>query len=176
MALFGTPDSSSSSSQPPRQTKVSLVGEGTVFEGTIKATGDVRVSGRVLGRVDGNGKVVVAEGGVVEGEVCAQNASVAGHVRGDVTADDQLVLRETARVDGNIRADRLVVENGAVFVGECSMGGSLPERPGSSDGRAAQEEPMPEVQPSVDGPSGASDDRTAPTASDADTARATDTA
>lgn len=165
MALFGTTDASSSSNTSA-QTKVSLVGEGTVFEGTIEAASNVRVSGRVIGRIDIDGKAVVAEGGAVEGEVRASDASVAGLVRGNVTVDNQLILRETARVDGNIRADRLIVEDGAVFVGECSMNGALPDLSNSSDGRAAQVEPMPEVKPSMETPS--SNDEAASTSANAD--------
>lgn len=158
MALFGSnsDESSSTSSQDAAssrdaaQAKVNLVAEGTVFEGTLTAENDVRTSGRVQGTLDVQGKAVVAKSGVVEGEIQATKASIAGQVRGDIVVEERLVLRETARVDGNIQAGRLVIEEGAVFVGECSMEGSQPDFSSSSDGLAAQEKPMPKVRPSSD--------------------------
>lgn len=151
MALFGNDRSSSSSPSSPAasQAHVSLVAEGTVFDGTLKAESDVRISGDVIGRIDVKCKVVVAESGTVDGEVHAAEASIAGQVSGDIVVEGRLILRETARVDGNIQADRLVVEDGAAFTGECSMSGPLPES--SSDGSATEDNPVPEVSPPENG-------------------------
>lgn len=124
MAFFGkdkepTPVSSSSASSP--QDQINLIGQGTVFEGTFQTEGDVRASGRVNGHLKVKGKAIVAESGVIEGEMEAGSASIAGTVSGEVTIKELLVLKGTARVDGNIKTGRLVVEEGALFSGECTM-------------------------------------------------------
>lgn len=127
MGLFDSNTQTDSSSSMANQTssvqdQVNLVGEGTVFEGTIRAESDVRASGRVIGTLDVEGKAMIAEGGSVEGEIIATNADVAGEVQGEVHVEERLVLKSSARVDGKIETDRLVVEEGAQFTGECEMG------------------------------------------------------
>lgn len=121
------------SSKNSIQDQINLVGEGTVFEGTLRAESDVRASGKIVGKLDVDGKAIVAESGVVDGEIVATNADVAGRVEGEIHVSERLVLKSTARVDGNIETDRLVVEEGAVFTGECRMGEAVSaEKSGTS--------------------------------------------
>jgi cytoskeletal protein CcmA (bactofilin family) len=108
--------------QNPAQDQINLVGKGTVFEGTVRAENDVRASGQVIGTLRVEGKAMIAESGSVDGEIIATNADVAGRVQGDIEIEERLVLKSTARVEGNIETDRLVVEEGAQFTGECKMG------------------------------------------------------
>lgn len=116
------------------QDQVNLVGEGTVFEGTIRAESDVRASGRIVGTLEVEGKTMIAEEGVVEGEIIATNADIAGQVDGEIHVEERLVLKSTARVDGKIETDRLIVEEGAQFTGECEMGTPISDSGASSDG------------------------------------------
>lgn len=109
------------------QDQVNLVGEGTVFEGTVRAKSDVRASGRIIGTLDVDGKIMIAEEGAVEGEIIATNADIAGRVQGEIHVEELLVLKSTAQVEGSIEADRLVVEEGAQFTGECHTGASISE-------------------------------------------------
>lgn len=114
------------------QDQVNLVGKGTVFEGTIRAESDVRASGRIIGTVEVEGKTMIAEEGEVEGEIIATNAEIAGQVQGEIHVEGRLVLKSTAEVDGKIETDRLVVEEGAQFTGECEMGTPIAESAGAS--------------------------------------------
>lgn len=130
MGLFSNTSASSSenesspmaSQQNPAQDQINLVGKGTVFEGTVRAENDVRASGQVIGTLRVEGKAMISESGSVDGEIIATNADVAGRVQGDIEIEERLVLKSTARVEGNIETDRLVVEEGAQFTGECTMG------------------------------------------------------
>jgi cytoskeletal protein CcmA (bactofilin family) len=130
MGLFSNASSTSSENesssmatqQNPAQDQINLVGKGTVFEGTVRAENDVRASGQVIGTLQVEGKAMIAESGSVDGEIIATNADVAGRVQGDIEIEERLVLKSTARVEGNIETDRLVVEEGAQFTGECTMG------------------------------------------------------
>jgi len=127
MGLFNTTTKESESSsmpsqQSPGQDQINLVGKGTVFEGTVRAESDVRASGQIIGTLKVEGKAMIAESGSVDGEIIATNADIAGRVQGEIEVEERLVLKETAQVDGNITTDRLVVEEGAEFTGECRMG------------------------------------------------------
>lgn len=118
-------------------TQINMIGEGTVFEGTLRAQSDVRVSGRIIGKLQVTGKAIIAQEGSVEGEVVAASADVAGTVQGDLNVTERLVLKGSARVEGNIRTARLVVEEGAVFEGKCLMGehrAGRPEKPVEANG------------------------------------------
>ncbi len=157
MALFGSEKKQTSMAQQksPVPQQINLVGEGTTFEGTLRADSDVRASGRIVGRLEVSGKAIVAESGTVEGEIVATNADIAGTVQGEIYVEDQLVLKSSARIDGTIETDRLVVEEGAVFTGECRMGQAASKQP--AEGKAAEPEvagerpPQPSEASTADG-------------------------
>ena len=112
--------------------QLNMVGEGTIFEGSLQAKGDVRISGRIIGTLHAEGKVLLTKEGVVEGELHATDADIAGTVQGEVYVKDRLLLRGTAQIDGDVRTSRLIVEEGAVFGGKCQMGhgdGILADQP-----------------------------------------------
>ena len=103
--------------------QINMIGDGTVFEGTLTAESDVRVSGRVVGKLNIKGKVIVAQEGTIDGEIKAVNLDVGGHIQGEIDVSERVILKSSARVEGNIRTGRLVIEEGAVFNGKCQMGG-----------------------------------------------------
>ena len=128
--------------QSPAQDQINLVGKGTVFEGIVRAENDVRASGQVIGTLQVEGKAMISESGAVDGEIIATNADIAGRVQGEIEVEERLVLKSTAQVDGNIETDRLVVEEGAQFTGECKMG-----TPVSVNGEPSDEAPSPDGTP-----------------------------
>lgn len=99
-----------------------IIGKGTVLEGTIRSSGNVHVSGTVIGRLEVEGRTVVMPGGVIEGEVVSASAEVGGRVKGEVRVRERLVLKSTAVVEGDLHTQKLVIEEGAVFTGRCDMG------------------------------------------------------
>lgn len=123
-------------SSGPQQ--VNMVAEGTVFEGTLRADSDVRVSGRIEGKVIVEGRVIVAQEGSIDGELESTSADVAGEVKGALNIKERLVLRSSARIDGNIRTARLIVEEGATFDGDCEMGGQTRKKGESVPGVSAE--------------------------------------
>ena len=155
MGLFGNTQSDDTSSDMANQTgtvqdQVNLVGEGTVFEGTVRAKSDVRASGRIIGTLEVEGKTMIAEEGTVEGEIIATNAEIAGQVQGEIHVEERLVLKSTARVDGKIETDRLVVEEGAQFTGECEMGTPISESTTAGDKQRSWETRSSETEATDD--------------------------
>lgn len=162
MALFGS-EKKKNTMAPQKGSipqQINLVGKGTTFEGTLRADSDVRASGRVIGRLEVNGKAIVADTGTVEGEIVATHADIAGTVQGEIHVEEQLVLKSTARVDGVIETDQLVVEEGALFTGECRMAAA------ASD--AGEAEPAPEADTADERPPQPSEVATGSTRSAAD--------
>jgi cytoskeletal protein CcmA (bactofilin family) len=93
----------------------------------------------IKGTIDSDGKVRVTEQGRVEADVHAHLVAVAGTITGNITADDRIILEPTARVDGNITAPRILIEDGATFKGQVNM--RAPERSGSIQTSSARKDP-----------------------------------
>ena len=128
-----TPSMSSKSGASPPPGQVNIIGQGTVIEGGLNANSDVRISGKVIGNVNVDGKTVITPEGIVEGEVRSAHADVAGKIDGELFVSERLVLKNSAVVEGDIHTVKLVIEDGAKFSGTCDMGGTIP-KPGSRSG------------------------------------------
>ena len=99
-----------------------IIGKGTILEGSLETYGNIRVEGKVVGNIKTKSKAAFGHSSQVEGNVLAQNAEIAGHISGTVEITEQLVLKPSAIIDGDIVTNRLIVESGASFTGSCKMG------------------------------------------------------
>ncbi len=102
------------------------VAKGATFRGDIEIQGTLRIEGRVIGNVKGKGKISLGDSALVEGNIYAQSADIAGEVKGILEIIDILTLKATAQVHGDLICGKLVVESGAKFNGKCQMGAPLP--------------------------------------------------
>ena len=100
---------------------INIITNGTVIKGDITATGDFRLDGTLEGNIQLNGKLVVGDTGVVNGNVLCMNANIIGTVNGNLSVKELLSLHQTARVKGDILINKLSIEPGAVFTGKCNM-------------------------------------------------------
>lgn len=101
---------------------INLIGAGTVIEGDVRSSGDIRVDGTVYGHIYSKAKVVIGSTGLVEGDVSSQNADVSGTIKGKTVITELLFLKSSSKVMGDITTGKLVVEVGATFTGSCNMG------------------------------------------------------
>ena len=101
---------------------INSISNGSVFEGNLTSSGDVRVDGKLIGSIKTGGRLVLGENGIIEGDVCCENAIVAGEIKGTINTSELLTLRSTAKLNGEIITIKLAIEPGAVFSGKCSMG------------------------------------------------------
>ena len=103
-------------------TAVNMIGSGTVITGDIQSNGDIRVDGTLKGSVNTKGKVVLGKEGVIEGDVVCNDADISGVIKAKISASQLLSLKSTAKLNGDIIANKLSIEPGASFTGSCSMG------------------------------------------------------
>ncbi|MBC8180034.1 polymer-forming cytoskeletal protein [candidate division KSB1 bacterium] len=101
-----------------------LIGKGTVLEGKITVSSNVRVDGKIKGDLTTNESLVIGKQGEIEGEVTAKNTVVGGKVTGKINARGKVVLESNAIFKGEITAARLIIDDGAVFDGQCTMNDS----------------------------------------------------
>ena len=99
-----------------------IIGKGTIFEGNVQTFGNLRVEGKIIGNIKSKSKVAVGQSSVIEGNILAQVAEIEGEVHGSVEVTDILILKPTCNIKGDITANKLIVESGAVFKGKCNMG------------------------------------------------------
>ena len=85
---------------------INIITKGTVIKGDVTSTGDFRLDGTLEGNIQLNGKLVVGDTGIVNG---------------NLSVKELLSLHATARVKGDILINKLSIEPGAVFTGKCCM-------------------------------------------------------
>jgi len=97
-----------------------FIGPSVKLEGNFSGEGDVVIEGMLVGNLVTKGDVRVGTNAVIEAEVQAKNANVAGKVRGNIIAN-LLKLTATASIQGDIKAMALSIEEGAVVNGKINM-------------------------------------------------------
>ncbi len=101
--------------------ELNFIGVGTVLEGTLETKGSLRIDGKVMGTVKSGDTVTIGSSGEVIGEVFARNAIIGGKVQGDVIIEEKLILESTSALKGNLKASKLVIDEGARFQGKADM-------------------------------------------------------
>lgn len=98
--------------------------KGSRVTGQLTFHGAAKIDGTVEGEVLCHGVLTIGEGAEVRAKVSGDVVVIRGSVEGDVAARKKVELERPARLLGNIDAPRLVVAEGVVFDGDCSMRGA----------------------------------------------------
>lgn len=98
-----------------------LIGKSSNFEGTLKADGTVRVDGKFVGDIHAKEAIIIGEEGSLLGNITANDAIVSGTVEGNIHATNQLKINATGKVLGDIYVKSFIVEEKAIFEGNCKM-------------------------------------------------------
>lgn len=110
------------------------------------ATRPFVIDGRVAGRVRAT-VVRVGPGGTVEGGIQADEAAIQGRVSGGVVARRRLTLEKTAKVEGDVYARRLALQEGGMVNGTIRMGDQVVS--GASEDAVGQEKEPERARKSV---------------------------
>ncbi len=94
---------------------------GSKISGKLSFDGPIRIDGQVDGEIIGKDNITIGESAVVTAQIKAASIIVAGKVSGDITAIQRIEIRPSAKVMGNLTSPVLVVHEGALFEGHCSM-------------------------------------------------------
>lgn len=99
-----------------------IIGKGSSFEGTLNVHSTLRVDGRIKGNVKTSDSLVIGKEGSINGEVEVRNAIIGGKLKGKLVASGKVVLEANSVFSGELKTTKLVIDEGAVFEGNCSMG------------------------------------------------------
>jgi cytoskeletal protein CcmA (bactofilin family) len=105
---------------PDNEEATSVIGEGSVFEGSFEVTGNLRVDGRFKGELNVTETLVVGKNGYVDAAVKTKCAIVAGTIQGDLNASEKITLQSGSRLEGEMVTSKLVIEEGVSFQGSCN--------------------------------------------------------
>ncbi len=134
--------------------KVAMVGEGIAITGDVSANTNLKVEGRIEGRgVTSSQDVEVSESGIVKASITARVVRIAGAVAGDISGSEKVVISKSGRVQGNIVAPRVQLDDGALFRGSIDMN---PPEPAQQAAKAAPAAAKPDAgsKPASPAPSG----------------------
>lgn len=118
------PPARSDGAMPPGGT---FFGPNLTIDGTVTGNEPVVIEGVVRGKIDLAADLRVGTKARVEATVHARNVIIEGRVAGDISADDRVELVASATVDGNIKAPKIIVAEGAKFRGSVDMGSKVPK-------------------------------------------------
>ena len=113
-----------------------VIAAGTTVSGNIEGTEDIDIFGMVYGSIRTEGALVVDADARVEAEIVVSSASISGMLVGNVVADELIELTSSAKVQGDLKAPRIVVEDGAAYSGEIDTGGASAGQPTKERGTA----------------------------------------
>ena len=115
-----TPDRSFAPSAPAQG--VTTIAHGVKVEGDFSSQGDVVIEGEVHGKIASAGTLTVGAKALIKADITADEAVISGVVEGNVRVKKQAVLHATARITGDLTAERVNMESGAALDGRVQIG------------------------------------------------------
>jgi len=99
-----------------------FLGKGSRIDGKLSFEGPAHIDGHVDGEIVAQDTLTIGEGAIVNAQIVGGSIVIHGKVTGNVTARKRLEIRAPGTLIGNIATPSLVIHDGVVFEGECSMG------------------------------------------------------
>ena len=91
------------------------------MKGTVTSESDIRIDGKLIGDLQCATKMIIGPTGTIEGDVQCENALIEGAFSGTLKVRSTLHIKENAKIEGDIKTDKLIVDQGAVFNVTCNM-------------------------------------------------------
>lgn len=99
--------------------------DNTLITGDVNSQTNIRVDGKIVGTLKVKGKLVLGTNGVIEGEVNCDVAEIEGIIAGNIAVGGLLSLKSTSTINGDIIAQKISMEPGAVYNGKISMSSTV---------------------------------------------------
>ena len=91
------------------------------IKGSSKFQNELVIDGKIEGEIISTGVLTVGENAEVRGEIKTKSVTVLGKVHGNITVDERCELKTRAQLIGDLKAARLMIEEGATFVGKSEV-------------------------------------------------------
>ncbi len=127
---------------------VATIGKSIIFKGELTGDEDLEIDGNVEGDIKlPNHELTVGAHGKVKAEITAKCVQVVGHVSGNIVATERVEIQASGVVEGDIRAPRLLVQEGAVVNGAIEMSGRKESPTATASSSGGTGPTVPGVQP-----------------------------
>ena len=123
------------------ESTATVIGPDTVIKGELTFNSRAKLLGTVEGEIHAKGDFEVAEGATCKASIDASKVVIDGLVEGNVTASDRVELSAKAQLRGDLVAQKLVVSEGASFIGHCKIGTGA-----TSNGTSAEVKPQAKAE------------------------------
>jgi cytoskeletal protein CcmA (bactofilin family) len=98
------------------------IGQSVTIKGTLVGKEDLTIDGKVEGKIElEEHMLTIGEHGAIQADLQAKNIVIHGRVEGNASADDKVEISATGSVQGDIRAPRVAILEGATFKGAIDM-------------------------------------------------------
>ncbi len=106
----------------PQVREQAVIGSTISIKGDLTGEEDLSIEGRLEGKIESRRhSVTIGKNGRIKGDIYAKTITVEGTVEGNLYGEEQLVVRTSGTVRGNIVAPRVALEDGSNFKGSIDM-------------------------------------------------------
>src|ERR1700756_1195217 len=91
------------------------------IKGSIKVQKELLISGKVEGEINSDGVLTIGENADIRGEIKTKSITVYGKVQGNITVVERCELKSKSVLQGDLKAARLIIEEGATFIGKSEV-------------------------------------------------------
>jgi len=98
-----------------------VLGSDVEIKGTLKFTGELTFEGKLEGEIHTDGTLNLGDTAVINGNIDAQSVVVRGKVTGNINAKEKIDIKAKAELFGDIKATKLVIEEGVTYVGKTEV-------------------------------------------------------
>ena len=109
------------STTPPNTNSKNVLNSDVEVKGTLKFSGDLTFDGKVDGDINSDGTLNLGDNAVVKGTIDVGSVVVRGKITGNIMAKDKIELKAKTELFGDVRASKLVIEEGVTFVGKTEV-------------------------------------------------------
>ena len=95
---------------------------GSSFKGELEFEDTMRIDGKFNGKITSKNELIVGESAHIEGDIHVGRITINGTIVGKIVADQRVEIHRNGKVYSDIDTPALIIEEGAIFQGNCTMG------------------------------------------------------
>ena len=106
---------------PPNNNSKNTLNSDVEVKGSLKFAGELTFDGKLDGDIHSDGSLNLGDNAVVKGNINVSTVVVRGKINGNVVAREKIDIKSKTELFGDIRAPKLVIEEGVTFVGKTEV-------------------------------------------------------